>query len=507
MKRYAFGLALAAVVGGVLFASATAAPLSCVDLKGLRLTNGEILSADPVEGGRFDPPAGVTLTPETMKAMPAFCRIRAKLTPSSDSDIRIEVWLPTTAWNGKYRVLGNGGLAGVVPYAGMAAALQGGYATAGTDTGHVGDNADFVRGHPEKLRDFGYRAIHELTVAGKAIVAARYETPPARSYFDACSTGGRQALIEAQRFPDDFDGIVAGASAWDQMRLYAARIALNLFVNREADGIIPAAKFPMIHAAVLNACDALDGVRDGVIEDPSRCRFDYGTLACAAGNEPACLTRGQVESARAITSPITDRTTGEVLFAGRLYPGSELGWNWIAGPTPSGEWLAAMKNIVFTPAWDYHSLRVPDDVTRAVRADEGLLFGGDPDLRQFFGRGGKLLMYHGWADPLVSPDTSLMFYRNVREVVGPSAEGAMALFLVPGMGHCGGGPGTDSFGTASAIDQWVETGRKPQQMIADHRSGAAITRSRPLCAYPRVARYIGTGSTDDAANFRCEVAR
>ena len=196
----------------------------------------------------------------------------ARLTPSADSDIRVEIWLPLAGWNRKVQAAGNGGLGGTIPYPALAAAVKAGYATAGTDTGHVGGNADFVVGHPEKLIDFAYRAIHEMTVSAKAVVAAYYDARPRAAYFSSCSTGGRQALVEAQRYPEDFDGIVAGDPSWDQMRLYAARVALNVFMNREPAAVIPPSKYPMVHDAVLNACDAADGVKDGVIEDPSRCR-------------------------------------------------------------------------------------------------------------------------------------------------------------------------------------------------------------------------------------------
>jgi feruloyl esterase len=342
-----------------------------------------------------------------------------------------------------------------------------------------------------------------MTVAAKNVVAAHYDAPPARAYFNSCSTGGRQALIEAQRYPDDFNGIVAGDPSWDQMRLYAARVWLNTYVNRTPAAVIPASKYPMIHNAVLAKCDALDGVKDGVIEDPSRCAFDFATLTCSGEDRADCLTKDQVETAKAMTSPIRDPKSGAVLHLGRYYPGSELGWAGVAGPSPSGESHEGMRKIVFTPAWDYHTIKVPDDVERAVKADNGLLYGGDSNLSRFFARGGKLLMYHGWADPLVSPDTSLIMFKRINDTVGSAAATSLALFMVPGMGHCQGGPGTDAFDKADAIDRWVESGVKPQSIVASHVTGSVVDRTRPLCAYPSVARYVGSGSTDEARNFRC----
>lgn len=482
-----------------------AGPVACESLAGVPLTNGKLMSAEAVPAGAFVPP-GATASPAGPYAtLPAFCRVALTLTPTPDSNIRVEVWLPLAAWNRKVQAAGNGGLAGSIPYAALAAAVRDGYAAAGTDTGHTGGNADFVSGHPEKLVDFAYRAIHEMTVSAKAIATAHYDARPEKSYFASCSTGGRQALIEAQKFPDDFDGIVAGDAAWDQMRLYGARVALNLFMNREAAAVIPSSKYPMIHTAVLNACDALDGVKDGVIEDPSRCAFDIATLTCAAEDRADCLTRPQVESAKAMMSPLVDRASGAVLHPGRYYPGAELGWGGVGGPQPSGESLEGMRKIVFSPAWDYHAMRVPDDVERAVKADNGLLYGGDPNLTRFFSRGGKLLMYHGWADPAVTPDASLIMYKRINEAVGPAAASSLALFMVPGMGHCQGGPGTDVFDKVAALDQWVTSGTKPQSIVASHKTGTTVDRTRPLCAYPATARYTGSGSTDEARNFRCEV--
>ena len=500
---------LAVVMFGVSDAAprvSAAAPIACQSLAQVPLTNATVLVAEAVEAGAFMPPGQINAAAAALfKTVPPFCRVTLKLTPSADSDIRVEVWLPLSGWNRKVQAAGNGGLGGAIPYPALAIAVKAGYATAGTDGGHVGGNADFVPGHPEKFVDFAYRAIHEMTVTAKTLVAAHYDARPVRSYFASCSTGGRQALVEAQRYPDDFDGIVAGDASWDQMRLYSARVALNVYVNRAPAAVIPPAKYPMIHQAVLDKCDAIDGVKDGVIEDPSRCAFDFATLACAGDDRPDCLTTPQIETAKAMASPIVDRQSGAVLHPGRYYPGSELGWGGVGGPAPSGESLEGMTKIVFKPGWDYRTIKVPDDVERAVTADGGLMYAGDPDLSRFFGRGGKLLMYHGWADPLVTPDASLIMYKRITEKTGAAAASSLALFMVPGMGHCQGGPGTDVFDKAAAIDQWVESGRKPLTIVASHASAGVTDRTRPLCAYPATAHYIGTGSTDEAANFRCQV--
>jgi feruloyl esterase len=503
--RIAAGVALLAAVMLRVLNAAVEVPIACEALAQLTVANGRVLSSESVPAGSFAPPnAANANAAAAFKTLPAFCRVTLALTPSSDSDIRVEVWLPRVGWNHKLQASGNGGLGGAIPYPALAASVNGGYAAVGTDTGHVGGNADFVAGHPEKLVDFGYRAIHEMTVAAKTVVAAHYDARPTRAYFNSCSTGGRQALIEAQRYPDDFDGIVAGDPSWDQMRLYAARVWLNTYVNRTPAAVIPASKYPMIHQAVLNRCDAMDGVTDGVVEDPAKCAFDFSTLTCSGEDRADCLTRDQVETASAMTRPIRDPKSGAVLHPGRYYPGSELGWGGVAGPSPSGESHEGMRKIVFTPEWDYHAINVPNDVERAVKADRGLLYGGDPDLSRFFARGGKLLMYHGWADPLVSPDTSLTMFKRINDTVGAAAANSLALFMVPGMGHCQGGPGTDVFDKTAAIDRWVETGKKPSSIEAAHLTAGVVDRTRPLCAYPTTARYTGTGSTDEAKNFRCE---
>ena len=297
-------LAMAALVGCAAAAPVDAAT-ACDALTTLALGNARVTSAQLVARAAFVPPAGpATGAVQALYArLPEFCRALLTLNPSSDSDIKVEVWLPASGWNGRFQAVGNGGFAGVIPYPGLARALVDGYATAGTDTGHVGNTADFVPGHPEKLVDFAYRAVHEMTVAAKRVVDAHFGRGPQFSYFNGCSQGGRQAITSAQRYPADFDGIVAGAPAWDTMRSHAARLALNFAVNRSPEAVIPPGKYAVIHDAVW-ACDGLDGVTDGVIEDPTSCTVDFTALACTAGDGPACLTAPQIASARALTTPL-----------------------------------------------------------------------------------------------------------------------------------------------------------------------------------------------------------
>jgi feruloyl esterase len=480
---------------------AAAAP--CEDLARLALPATTVTSAQPVAAGAFTPPTPPGNNAALYKSLPAFCRVRVTLTPSSDSDIKSEVWLPTADWNGKLQAVGNGGWAGTVPYPAMAQALAAGYATTGTDTGHVGNNANFVPGHPEKLVDFGYRAIHEMTVASKAIIRAHYGDPPKLSYFNGCSQGGRQGITSAQRYPGDFDGIVAGASAWNSMRMHAARLAVNRVMNRSADSAIPPSKYPMIHEAVLQACDGADGLKDGLIQNPTTCSFDFKALECRGEDAAACLTPAQVVSAKAMVSPVTHPTTGAVLFEGHLWPGAELEWDTIGGPEPLGNAVTALKNVAFDQTWEPARFNPATDIEAADRADRDILDSNNFNLKPFFDRGGKLLMWHGWADPQVTPQNSTIYYGNVLKTVGAQAERSIALFMLPGVYHCQGGPGPDRWERMAALERWVERGEKPTRIVASHQTSGTVDRTRPLCPFGQVAKYNGSGSIDDEANFAC----
>lgn len=418
----------------------------------------------------------------------------------------MEIWLPASGWNRKFQAVGNGGWAGVISYNAMAEALHDGYATSSTDTGHVGATGKFAIDHPEKLVDFGYRAVHEMTLKAKSVIDAYYGAAPRMSYWNGCSTGGRQGLKEAQKFPDDYDGIVAGASANPRTRLSAWQIWLAQGVL-DPKNYIPASKYPVIHKAVLEACDAADGVKDGLIEDPTRCHFDPKTIECKAGDEPTCLTPGQVEAAaRMYTAPKNPRTNAPIYF--NVEPGSELGWSMLArGPEPFSAATDQFRYVVFkNPAWDWHSLNLETDVALADKIDDGTINAADPNIKAFLAHGGKLLMYHGWADPGVPPLASVNYYKTAVDTMGGEAKTAdsIRLFMVPGMGHCGGGEGPNKFDMMSAMTAWRENGQTPQRIIASRLIDTKLARTRPLCAYPQVAKYKGSGSIDDAASFTCE---
>jgi feruloyl esterase len=482
---------------------------TCESLASLALPGTTITLAQSVAAGELTLPGrtfGGTPAPAVaLKDLPAFCRIAATLKPTSDSDIKIEVWLPSAAWNGKLQAVGNGGWAGVISYGAMAEALHDGYATSSTDTGHVGGSGSFALGHPEKLVDFGYRSEHEMTVKAKALIEAFYGSRARMSYWNGCSTGGRQGLKEAQRFPDDYDGIIAGAPANPRTRLAFGTMWIAHANLKDPASYIPPAKYPAIHQAVLNACDSLDGLKDGLITDPTRCHFDPQVIACKGADSSECLTPPQVETVNKILSPSRNPRTGEEIFPG-LEPGAELGWATLAGHQPFAAITDHFKYVVFKdPNWDWKTLNFESDVALADKIDNETINATDANLKPFFSRKGKLLLYHGWADQNVAPQSTVNYYKRVLDTVSATVGGesktadSIRLFMAPGMAHCGGGEGPNTFDMMSAVTEWREDGHPPERIIAS-RTG----RTRPLCAYPQVAKYKGSGSIDTAENFVCE---
>jgi feruloyl esterase len=507
---------LAASLGAVLLVApphsddATVAA-SCESLASLALPHARITRAQTVPAGMFTgTPAGI-LAPgapsfRPYNALPEFCRVAATLAPSSDSEIKIEVWMPASGWNGRFEAVGNGGWAGQISVQALAGGIARGYAIAATDTGHSGSDGSFAFNHPEKLVDFAYRAVHEMTVQAKAFVQAYYGKAPSESYWDGCSTGGRQGLKEAQRYPADYDGIIAGAPANYMTHMLTQSLWVAHATLKNPAGYIPRVKYAPIHQAALDACDSLDGVKDGVIDDPTRCHFDPKAIQCAADDTAACLTAPQVEAARRIYAPAKNPKTGAVIFPG-LEPGSEMGWAGLAGgPAPMSIATDYFKYIVFkNPAWDFKTLDFDKDVALADSLDKGNDNAIDPNLKAFLGRGGKLLMYHGWADMLIAPENTVNYYTSVVNASGGVAavSDSIRLFMVPGMGHCVGGDGPSNFDKLGPLEQWVERKKAPDRLVATHLTGGAVDRTRPLCPYPQVAVYSGTGSTNDAANFAC----
>ncbi len=456
----------------------------------------------------------------------AFCRVAGTATPEEGSEINFEVWLPhADAWNGRFQGIGSGGSAGAIRYPQLAVAVQNGYAAVATDNGHTstsGFDGSWSLGHPVRLIDFGYRAQHEATVAGKAVTRAYYGRDADHAYFVGCSQGGHHALMEAQRFPDDYDGIVAGAPANYWIGLMTGELWSGLATTKDPAQDLPRAKLPVLGAAVLEACDALDGLEDGLIDDPRACAFDPVVLRCDGADGADCLTAGQVAAARAIYAGPSRPSTGEQLFPGYALgseyfdqPGGRGGWGayWAGIAEPGGSTADFMRYSVFEDP-DYDVLEFDFDAdwdlanNRPIGNDETLgsaLNAIDPDLSSFKANGGKLISYHGWADPLVTANLAVHYYESVVAEQGgiDQTTDFYRLFMAPGMAHCRGGPGPDRFDAVTALERWVEDGIPPDQIVASKVVDGDVTRSRPLCAYPQVARYTGSGSIDDAASFAC----
>lgn len=518
------------------FASTTlawGADSKCADLKQLSLPNATIESVEIVSAGTFRPPSlkPDEKTPHLFKQAPAFCRVLATLKPTTDSDIKVEVWMPERGWNGKFRGLGNGGFAGYIAYSGLAAAVSQGYAAASTDTGHSTPGAAWALGHPEKIIDYGYRGVHEMTVDAKAVVKAFYGDDARRSYFASCSNGGRQALMEAQRFPDDYDGIIAGAPANNWVPMLTG--GLKFLQTMDGSGYIPPVKIPAISKAVNAACDAQDGVADGVLNDPRQCHFDPSTLLCKGAESDSCLTAPQVDSLKTIYAGAHD-ASGKLIFPG-LLPGAEEGrggWaTWITGSEQgksAGTFYVTgyFANMVYGKSdWDFKTANIGNALRLAFEKTGNALDAVNPDLKPFLSRG-KLILYHGWNDPGIAALNTVNYYNSVVETVGgQTADGSLRLYMVPGMQHCGGGPGATAFGQDeaaprsdaehdifTALVQWVEDGKAPSTIIAtkyDESDTAKIKAhphaemTRPLCVYPQEAKYNGSGNKNLAASYSC----
>jgi feruloyl esterase len=491
------GRILATMVLAVALAPALSAAQTCERLAQLGSATVAIDLAKSIDSGPYKP-GKITIYPN----LPAFCRVQATLKPTGDSVIGVEIWLPSSTWNGKFMAIGSGGWGGFIAYEGMADALRRGYATSATNDGHTTPGASFIVGHPEKFIDFAYRAEHEMAVEAKILIKAYYGRDPRYSYWLGCSGGGREALLQAYRFPNEFDGIIAGDPANIRRNAWALWLANQTF--KDPASYIPPAKYPLIHRFVLDACDANDGLKDGLIEDPESCHVDFKGLECKSSDQSNCLTSAQVKTAQTLLSPATT-STGKVVFPGYA-PGSELGWDRLAGgPKPGDLFLDEYRYVVYhDPDWDWRSFDLERDSAKADAADKGI-DDLDPHLAPFVQHGGKLLIYHGWADQQVAPGSSVDFYRSAVQLSGDPAQAsnAIRLYMAPGMGHCGGGEGPDTFDKIGVLEQWVEQGKAPDAIVASHSTAGQVDRTRPLCPYPQIAHYKGSGSIDEAANFTC----
>ncbi len=519
-----FAQASTAVVAAAPVAQSNPADAACAALQNFKM---DAVHVDAVQS--MAPTDTLDIGIKGVPPLPvqaAFCRVQATLAPTSSSQIRIEVWLPPQPdWNGKFIGAGNGGYAGTFtsPYVFMRGAVAKGYVAAGTDGGHTGDGsgnevgADWALGQPEKMKDYGYRANHLTAETGKALLQAYYGRAQQQAIFEGCSDGGREALMEAYRFPDDYDGIIAGAPANPWTRLMG-QFAWNTLANTASpEATLPAAKLSVLQDAVMKQCDALDGVKDGVLEDPRRCKFDPVVVQCAAGDRDDCLTAAQVQTARKIYQGPKSPRSGKSLGPG-FPPGTEaVQWNqWITGPTSEQAFFSTefFRNMVFEkPDWNLSSLDFDKDLPLAEQRTDPIL-SAQPDLRAFAKRGGKLIMYHGWGDAAISPLNSIDYYQSVRaKVGGPATDEFMRLYMVPGMSHCLAGPGPNAFDMLGSLTQWMDKKTPPKEILAtkyanDYAQFLGFppgdpVRTRPLCPFPKTAHWTGKGSTDLAENFVC----
>lgn len=495
----------------------------CSALKQLTLPDTTITLAEPTSG---------TLTvPDTapLQGLPAFCRVAGVLRPTTDSLIHFEVWLPNQNWNGRLLGTGNGGFAGSISFRQMSGYLMRGFAVSGSDAGHRAEagDASWAYGHPEKVKDFGWRAVHLTAATAKQIVQSYYGKAQSKAYFDACSDGGREALMEAQRFPDDYDGILAGAPANYWSHLIGAGVAATQSLTADPRAYISDLKLPAIQKASLAACDALDGLRDGIIADPSQCHFDPSVLLCKGDDSPDCLTQPQVDALNSLYAGAKDHS-GTTLFPG-LTMGDETGWGiWVIGEGPGGSAAALYAQNDFRyivtgdPKWNVLTADLDDSVRQSAQKTAADLDSTDPDLTRFAARGGKLIVYHGWNDPAISPWNTLAYYKSVQQQMGAQKVDSFArLYMAPGMEHCTGGPGPSAFGQLGiptskgqkfglfdALEDWVEKDAVPGDIFATKYAPAEngarkAVMTRPLCSYPQVAKYNGSGDANDAASFAC----
>ena len=455
--------------------------------------------------------------------IPAYCEVVATIRPVAGSNIGVVYRLPDD-WNGKMLGVGGAGFAGDLTLAGAAQGLTRGYAVIATDTGHSATSpldGSFMIDAPGKidrvaLTDFGYRAVHEMTLAGKSLIARYYRRAPSKSYFEGCSTGGRQGFTEVQRFPTDYDGVISGAPLYDLRAQTSALFRIQFFQKDPSAKITPA-QVRTINADVLRACDLNDGVRDGVIEDPATCKWDPAQLACKGGDAgTGCLTARQVMAVRRSYNGIATQDGRVAAFP--LPRGGELQWTALSiGGTPDNPFglnfplgVQYFMDVIYAnpnQAWDSIT---PEQALDAIGQSETapLVTANDPDVSAFFKRGGKWIMWHGLDDPAPSPQGTLEYYHAAlaasakRMGVNEAALAAdVRVFLAPGVYHCGGGPGPDRFDLLAALDDWAAGGKPPARIIAT-KAGSPL--SRPLCAYPAQARYTGSGDPDRAENFACK---
>ena len=481
--------------------TAAAAGTPCDGLRAIALPQTTIVSAEVVPAGPFVQPGGRGGAPQGASApapepIPQHCRVKLVLKPTADSNINSELWLPIDNWNGKFLVVGNGGFAGSIQgYGDMQVALRLGYATAATDTGHSaadGPNGMFALGHPEKIVDFAYRAVHETTVQSKQLIKTFYDRAPEYSYFKGCSTGGRQAAMAAQRYPEDYDGIIAGALANRHIQMHTAGSARRINLARHPDQAIPEATAKIVNAAVMSKCDVL---KEGFLNNPRQCSFDFSSLLCKGADSENCLTKPQLQAVEAFYGGLKN-SKGELIFSGQA----------LGNPLPALQSTTDFTVSDTVRIWgfqnadyDWKTFNLDRDMP-IINSKVGFVDAVDPDLSAFKARGGKLLLYAGWGDTSITPENTVLYYQNLLAEMGKDQGDFTRLFMVPGMGHCRGGAGPYSFDTIGTMERWREQGTAPAQIMGTNPQSGL---TRPLCTFPQFAKYKGTGDLKDAANWAC----
>lgn len=480
----------------------------CSQLTSEVLQDAKVLTATAVERGRFNPTPDDSSATGAYADLPEFCRAEGLSQPAPESSIRFEIWMPAERWNGKIVGVGNGAWAGTLPHLAMVGPLKKGYAVASTDGGHTGSpiDASFAVDRPEKMEDFGHRAIHVTAVAAKALVQSFYGKPSTRALFASCSTGGRQGLMEAYRYPEDYDGISAMAPANPVAELMVGSLWTSTAVSRDAASSISAAGFDLAHKAALAQCDSKDGLIDGVISAPQRCEFDPAVLQCRSNEGPAsssCLSYPQVDALRAIYRGPSNSRGGQPIFPGFM-PGSELLLSIQAsGQGPIAPVMSYFRDLIYRdPNWDFRSFDFDTGVAFAASAHSQWTEVSPDGLGKYLGGGRKILLSHGWSDTLVPPMATVQFYDSLTSRYGDVARENARLFMIPGMGHCSGGLAPHEFDALDLLDRWVETGLAPDRIIASSRAGEP-RRTRPLCPYPQEVVYRGNGDINSHESFEC----
>jgi pimeloyl-ACP methyl ester carboxylesterase len=526
MKRRLLASAAALLACGSLQVVGAPTTESCTALQNLPLDNATVTLAQEVPAGSFRTPPGCTGSPPfcVTNTVPAFCRVALTVSPA----INIEVWLPKTTWNERYRGEGGGGYAGSISYGGLVQGINAGYATSSTDTGHVGGSGSFAFNPDGTLNwglieDFAERSLHELAIKSKIVINAYYGEAPKYSYWNGCSTGGRQGLMAVQRFPEEYDGLILAAPAINWERFIAAELWPQVVMKEELGRAIGNAKLNRVTADAVAACDKADGVEDGVINDPRKCDYDPAASVCPAGDASTCLTTAEADAVRKIWNGPTD-ANGKRLWFGLERGASLTGLAGAAGATtnaaPFPIAVTHMQWVMQNPTFDWQTISeatFPSAFRLSQRTFNEVIGTDDDNVQAFRKRGGKMIIWHGEADQLIMPRGTLNYFNRVLTGNGgpKHVDGFARLFMAPGVGHCAGGNGPNPVlvdpdaqrgqGLFDSIVKWVETGVAPEQIIA-RRVAGGVTTERPLCPYPKTAMYT-SGDPNKASNFACVDAR